>query len=38
MVALRNDDMVRVPLENVVGKIRHVDVSIYDDVATVFFG
>ena len=38
MVALRNDDMVRVPLENVVGKIRHVDVSLYDDVATVFFG
>jgi 6-phosphofructokinase 1 len=38
MIALRNDDMVRVPLENVVGKIRHVDVSLYDDVATVFFG
>jgi hypothetical protein len=30
--------MVRVPLENVVDTIRHVDVSLYDDVATVFFG
>jgi 6-phosphofructokinase 1 len=38
MVALRNDDMVRVPLEEVVGKTRYVDLSLYDDVATVFFG
>lgn len=38
MIALRNDDMVRVPLEEVVGKTRYVDLSLYDDVATVFFG
>jgi hypothetical protein len=27
-----------VPLANVVGKTRQVDLSLYDDVATVFFG
>jgi 6-phosphofructokinase 1 len=38
MVAVRNDDMVRVPLSEVVGKTRYVDLSLYDNVATVFFG
>ena len=38
MIAIRNDQMVRVPLEEVVGKTRYVDVSVYDDVAAVFFG
>lgn len=38
MIALRNDIVVRVPLEEVVGKTRYVDVSLYDDVAAVFFG
>jgi 6-phosphofructokinase 1 len=38
MVAVRNDVIVRVPLGEVVGRTRHVDLSLYDDVATVFFG
>jgi phosphofructokinase-like protein len=38
MVALRNDDVVRVPLTEMVGKTRYVDLSLYDNVATVFFG
>jgi 6-phosphofructokinase 1 len=38
MIAVRNDDMVRVPLNDVVGKTRCVDLSLYDNVATVFFG
>lgn len=38
MIAIRNDQIVRVPLEEVVGKTRYVDVSVYDDVAAVFFG
>ena len=38
MVGVRNEDIVRVPLTNVVGKTRFVDLSLYDDVATVFFG
>lgn len=38
MVAIRNDDIVRVSLDQVVGRTRHVDLSLYDDVATVFFG
>ena len=38
MIAVRNDDMVRVPLDQVVGKTRYVDLSLYDNVATVFFG
>jgi len=38
MIAVRNDDMVRVPLSDVVGKTRYVDLSLYDNVATVFFG
>lgn len=38
MVGVANDAIIRVQLEDVVDKTRHVDVSIYDDVATVFFG
>jgi hypothetical protein len=38
MVGVRNEQIVRVPLANVVGKTRQVDLSLYDDVATVFFG
>lgn len=38
MIAILNDQIVRVPLEEVVGKTRYVDVSVYDDVAAVFFG
>jgi phosphofructokinase-like protein len=38
MVALHNDDVVRVPLTEMVGKTRYVDLSLYDNVATVFFG
>jgi len=38
MVGVRNEQIVRVPLANVVGKTRQVDLSFYDDVATVFFG
>jgi 6-phosphofructokinase 1 len=38
MVGVRNEQIVRVPLSQVVGKTRYVDLSLYDDVATVFFG
>ena len=38
MIAVRNDDMVRVPMNQIVGKTRYVDLSLYDNVATVFFG
>lgn len=38
MIAVRNDDMERVPLQQVVNKTRYVDLSLYDNVATVFFG
>ena len=38
MIAVRNDDMVRVALGDIVGRTRYVDLSLYDNVATVFFG
>jgi 6-phosphofructokinase 1 len=38
MVGVRNEQIIRVPLSQVVGKTRFVDLSLYDDVATVFFG
>lgn len=38
MVAVRNDVICSVPLDQVVGRTRHVDLSLYDGVATVFFG
>ena len=38
MVAVRGDEIVTVPLHEMVGKTRYVDLSLYDDVATVFFG
>lgn len=38
MVAVRNDEIVRTPLTGVIGKTRFVDLSIYDNVASVFFG
>lgn len=38
MVALKDGEVARVPLIDVVGRVRHVDLSLYDDVASVFFG
>ncbi|CAB4590984.1 unannotated protein [freshwater metagenome] len=38
MVAVKGDDIVTVPLHDMVGKTRYVDLSLYDNVATVFFG
>ncbi|MFZ9384041.1 MAG: 6-phosphofructokinase [Ilumatobacteraceae bacterium] len=38
MVALRGPDVVRVPLADVVGRTRTVDLSLLHDVADVFFG
>ena len=37
MVAVRNDDIVRIPLTTSVAT-RYVDLSLYDNVANVFFG
>jgi len=37
MVALRGERIVRVPLTEVVGRTRPVDISLFDDVAQVFF-
>ncbi|NNE11340.1 MAG: 6-phosphofructokinase, partial [Ilumatobacter sp.] len=37
MVALRADRIVDTPLSEVVGKTRPVDISLFDDVATIFF-
>ena len=38
MVAMHGDDVVTVPLKETVGKTRGVDMSLYHDVAEVFFG
>ena len=38
MVAVRNDEIVRTPLTGVLGKTRYVDLDLYDNVASVFFG
>ena len=38
MVALRCSEIVRVPLEEVVGRTRSVDLDLLEDVAQVFFG
>ena len=38
MTAIRGDHMVRVPLADVAGKTRSVDMDLYRDVASVFFG
>ena len=38
MVALRCSEVVRVPLEEVVGRTRSVDLDLLEDVAQVFFG
>lgn len=38
MVALRSSQVTRVPLSEVVGRIRTVDLSLFQDVADVFFG
>ena len=38
MVALRNDEMTDVPLADVAGKTRALDLDLYHDVAEVFFG
>jgi 6-phosphofructokinase 1 len=38
MTAIRGDRMIRVPLSEGAGKTRSVDMSLYRDVASVFFG
>jgi ATP-dependent phosphofructokinase / diphosphate-dependent phosphofructokinase len=38
MVAVRSDEIVRVPLSDAVDRTRAVDPELYDDVASVFFG
>ncbi|MCU1398065.1 MAG: 6-phosphofructokinase [Acidimicrobiales bacterium] len=38
MTAIRGDHMIRVPLADVAGKTRSVDMDLYRDVASVFFG
>ena len=38
MVALRNDEMLPIPLSETVGKTRPVDMHLYHEVAEVFFG
>ncbi|MFM8529398.1 MAG: 6-phosphofructokinase [Ilumatobacteraceae bacterium] len=38
MVALRCSEVVRVPLEEAVGRTRSVDLALLEDVAQVFFG
>ena len=38
MVAVHDGEIERVPLSQVVGRTRYVDLSLYDDVASVFFG
>jgi phosphofructokinase-like protein len=37
MVALRGDRVVHTPLHDVIGKTRHVDIALFDDVAQLFF-
>lgn len=38
MVAIKNDGIDLVPLGEIMGKTRYVDLSLYDNVASVFFG
>ena len=38
MVAIKNDGIDLVPLSEIMGKTRYVDLSLYDNVASVFFG
>ncbi|MFZ4719811.1 MAG: 6-phosphofructokinase, partial [Ilumatobacteraceae bacterium] len=38
MVALRDGEMVPIPLDETVGRTRPVDMHLYDEVAQVFFG
>jgi hypothetical protein len=38
MTALQGSSIVMVPLRTPVGKTRNVDLHIYDDIASVFFG
>lgn len=38
MVALRSSQVTRVPLSEVVGRVRTVDLALFHDVADVFFG
>ena len=37
MVALQSDRIVRVPLHEATGTIKHVDLDLYDEVARPFF-
>jgi hypothetical protein len=38
MVALRNSEMLPIPLSEAVGRTRPVDMHLYHEVAEVFFG
>jgi 6-phosphofructokinase 1 len=38
MVALRSSQITRIPLKDVVGRVRTVDLDLFRDVADVFFG
>jgi phosphofructokinase-like protein len=38
MMGINNDHINHVPLSEIMGKTRYVDLSLYDDVASVFFG
>lgn len=38
MAGLRNNDIVRVPLREVAGRTRLLDMALYDEIAEVFFG
>ncbi len=38
MVVLRSTKIQRAPMWETVGRIRHLDMSLYDDVASTFFG
>jgi 6-phosphofructokinase 1 len=38
MTAMRGNDIVLAPLSETVGRTRPVDLHLYRDVATVFFG
>jgi hypothetical protein len=38
MAAVRGNDIVMVPLADTVGRTRPVDLHLYRDIASVFFG
>lgn len=38
MAGIRNNEVVRVPLAEVAGRTRRLDMALYDEIASVFFG